>query len=273
MDYAVANDVCNWVLCLCVWKTDVSARACVITWHCRRHVLTRDLIQALSGNVIILIDPFSITFEVDLGGRRRPTPQLDRAVLHDEGVLRLQQKFWEGLRWGRREGIREDLSIAVVAALWKHRRPQLRWRPVSVRVTAMLFAARPKPHTWRVCTWLTTSHIHHKANLIRGHLRCWQFAVWKGPRWHFHLLVLSGIRSLPLPCLREGPCLSSGGRRFWPSADVSCWSRITSWHFQCDNLLSAILPRAALPGRTLPFWPRHTNRFMSAWRSKSQLQH
>lgn len=80
---------------------------------------TSDLIQALSGNVIVLIDPFSITFEVDLGGRRRPTPQLDRPVLYDEGVLWFQQKFREGLRWGRREGIREDLRLAVVAALWK----------------------------------------------------------------------------------------------------------------------------------------------------------
>lgn len=150
MDYAVANDVCNWVRCLCVWKSDISMCACLITWQCRQRVLTRDLIQALSGNVIILIDPFSITFEVDLGGRRRPTPQLDRAVLHDEGVLRFQQKFREGLRWGRREGIREDLSLAVVAALWKHRRPQTRWRLASARVTAALCAARLIPHTWSV---------------------------------------------------------------------------------------------------------------------------
>lgn len=162
MGYAVANDVCNRVRCLCVWKSDISMCACMITRHCRRWILTRDLIQALSGNVIILIDPFSITFEVDLGGRRRPTPQLDRAVLHDEGVLRLQQKFREGLRWGRREGIREDLSLAVVAALWKHRRPQTRWRPVSAGVTAALSAATPIPG---VCSWMKTSHIHHKANL------------------------------------------------------------------------------------------------------------
>lgn len=104
----------------------VSARACVITRHCERRVFTSDLIQALSGNVIVLIDPFAVTFEVDLGGRRRPTPQLDRAVLHDEGVLRFQKKLWEGLCWGRREGIREDFGLAVVAALWKHGKARMR---------------------------------------------------------------------------------------------------------------------------------------------------
>lgn len=31
--------------------------------------ITSDLVQALSGNVIVLIDPFSIAFKVDLGGR------------------------------------------------------------------------------------------------------------------------------------------------------------------------------------------------------------
>lgn len=36
--------------------------------------MTCDLVQALSGHVIILIDPFSVTFEVDLRGWRRPAP-------------------------------------------------------------------------------------------------------------------------------------------------------------------------------------------------------
>lgn len=42
---------------------------CVLTVHlCVCVCITCDLVKALSGDVIILIDPFSVTFEVDLGG-------------------------------------------------------------------------------------------------------------------------------------------------------------------------------------------------------------
>lgn len=48
---------CVRVLPCCVYSTPLSV------------CITSDLVQALSGNVIVLIDPFSVTFEVDLGGR------------------------------------------------------------------------------------------------------------------------------------------------------------------------------------------------------------
>lgn len=37
-------------------------------WVCMYASITCDLVQALSGDVIVLIDPFSVTFEVDLCG-------------------------------------------------------------------------------------------------------------------------------------------------------------------------------------------------------------
>lgn len=43
---------------------------CVYAWVCS--LITCDLVEALSGDMIVLIDPFSITLEVDLGGRRCP---------------------------------------------------------------------------------------------------------------------------------------------------------------------------------------------------------
>lgn len=72
-----------WV-CGCVYSTLASVS---ITGH---------LVQALSGDVVVLIDPFSVALEVDLGGRRRAAPHLHRPVLHDEGVLGFQQEFREG---------------------------------------------------------------------------------------------------------------------------------------------------------------------------------
>lgn len=81
---------CRWIkstiyaLCVCVC---VGVSGCVCN--------TCDLVQALSGDMIVLIDPFPITLEVDLGGGGRPAPQLDRPVLYDESVLWFQQEFWE----------------------------------------------------------------------------------------------------------------------------------------------------------------------------------
>lgn len=83
--------------------------------------ITGHLVQALSGDMVVLIDPFSVALEVDLGGRRRPAPHLHRPVLHDERVLRFQQEFREGFRRRRWEGVRENLGLAVVAAICKHR--------------------------------------------------------------------------------------------------------------------------------------------------------
>lgn len=243
---------------MCLKERHFHACACVITWNCRRWVFTSDLIQALSGNVIVLIDPFAVTFEVNLGGRRRPTPQLDRAVLHDEGVLRFQQKFREGLCWGRWEGIWEDLSLAVVAALWKHSRAQRRWRSRSAGGTAAVSAGADTTHLC-VCVWMTGSHICHKANLLRGRLRCWQFAVWKGRRWHFHFLVLSGVQTLQASC--------SGVLERLPASLLGrAQSDLPHTHPVARTLLLGIFTvtifsqrswhEQFLPGRTLPFWHR-----------------
>lgn len=54
--------MCVWV-CVVVFTVHLCVCVCAST---------RDLVQALSGDVVILIDPFSVTFEVDLGCRRCP---------------------------------------------------------------------------------------------------------------------------------------------------------------------------------------------------------
>lgn len=82
-------------------------------------VCTCDLVQALSGDVIVLVHPLPVAFEVDLGGGRRPAAQLDRPVLYDKSILWLQQEHWERLRWCRWIGVRESLCVNVIAALWK----------------------------------------------------------------------------------------------------------------------------------------------------------
>lgn len=63
-------------------------------------LLTSDLIQALLGDVVVLVDPLPVALEVDLGGRVGAADELHWLVLHNVGVLRLQQKVREGLCWG-----------------------------------------------------------------------------------------------------------------------------------------------------------------------------
>ena len=116
--YEIQGDITTVCLCSCDYSTPLSVCVCVCVCGCVCN--TCDLVQALSGDMIVLIDPFPVTLEVDLGGGGRPAPQLDRPVLYDESVLRFQQEFWERFcrRW--REGVGENLGLAVVAALWKH---------------------------------------------------------------------------------------------------------------------------------------------------------
>lgn len=83
--------------------------------------ITRHLVQALSGDVVVLIDPLAVALEVDLGGRGRPAPHLHWSVLHDERILGLQQEFRERLGGRRREGVWENLRLTVVAAFCKRR--------------------------------------------------------------------------------------------------------------------------------------------------------
>lgn len=76
-------------VCCCAYSTplSLSLSLCVC--------VTCALVQALSGDVIVLIDPFSVTFEVDLGGWRCPAAELDRPVLDNESILGLEQELWE----------------------------------------------------------------------------------------------------------------------------------------------------------------------------------
>lgn len=75
----------------------VCARVCGCVYSMLASVpITGHLVQALSGDVVVLIDPFSVALEVDLGGRRRAAPHLHRPVLHNERVLRFQQELREG---------------------------------------------------------------------------------------------------------------------------------------------------------------------------------
>lgn len=82
---------------LCIIQGDITVSVAVFTVL---HIVhTCELVQALPGDMVVLIDPLAVTFEVDLGGRRRPAAQLDRTVLHDEGIFGFQQELRQGLCW------------------------------------------------------------------------------------------------------------------------------------------------------------------------------
>lgn len=74
---------------------------------------TCDLVQALSGDVVILVDPLAVAFEVDLGGRRRFTGKFDWSVLYDECVLWLTLEFRQRLSWRRGEGVRQNFTVVT----------------------------------------------------------------------------------------------------------------------------------------------------------------
>lgn len=74
-------------------------------------LLTSDLVQALLGDMVVLVDPLPVALEVDLGGGVGAADELHRLVLHDIGVLRLQQKVREGLRRGRGEGVGQHVAV------------------------------------------------------------------------------------------------------------------------------------------------------------------
>lgn len=128
----IQGDITVWVVVFVIHSL-VYTRVC----------FTCDLVQALSGHMIVLVDPFSVTFKVDLCGRWSSTPQLDWTVLYDESVLRFKQEFWEGLcrRWW--EGVGENLGVAVVAALWGHRM-QMRLGRLSFNLTGVKVTAGDK---------------------------------------------------------------------------------------------------------------------------------
>lgn len=80
---------------------------------------TCDLVQALSGDVVVLVDPLAIAFEVDLGGRRCFAGEFHWSVLHNKRVLRLALKLGQRLSWRRGKGVRQNFT--VVSAICTHR--------------------------------------------------------------------------------------------------------------------------------------------------------
>lgn len=60
-------------------------------------LLTGDLVQALLGDMVVLVDPLPVALEVDLRGGVGAAQQLHGLVLHDVGILRLQQEVRERL--------------------------------------------------------------------------------------------------------------------------------------------------------------------------------
>lgn len=80
---------------------------------------TCDLVQALSGDVVVLIDPLAIAFEVNLGGRRCFAGEFHWSVFHNKCVLWLTLKFGQRLSWCRGKGIRQNFT--VVTAIYTNR--------------------------------------------------------------------------------------------------------------------------------------------------------
>lgn len=70
-----------------VCKIQGDITVCVCLQCVSVQVFTCDLVQTLSSDVIVLVHPLSVTFEVDLGGGWRPAAQLDWTVLHYESIL------------------------------------------------------------------------------------------------------------------------------------------------------------------------------------------
>lgn len=70
---------------LCIIQGDITE--CVTGFTVLFCKDTCDLVQAFSGDMIVLIDPLPVTFKVDLGSRRCPAAQLDWPILYNEGIF------------------------------------------------------------------------------------------------------------------------------------------------------------------------------------------
>lgn len=49
-------------------------------------------------DVVLLMDPFTIALEVDLGGRAGFTVQVHRLILHNISFFRLNKEMWQRFR-------------------------------------------------------------------------------------------------------------------------------------------------------------------------------
>lgn len=78
-----------------------------------REQCTCDLVQALSGDVVVLVDPLAIAFEIDLGGGRCFAGEFDWSVLYNKCVLWLTLEFRQRLSWRRGEGVGQNFTVVT----------------------------------------------------------------------------------------------------------------------------------------------------------------
>lgn len=108
---------------------------------CMRVQDTCDLVQALSGDVVVLVDPLAVAFEVDLGGGRCFAGEFHWSVLHDECVLRLALELRQRLSWRRGEGVRQYFT--VVTAIYTHAGKTIQWLRFCANDWKMMRVLRP----------------------------------------------------------------------------------------------------------------------------------
>lgn len=77
--------------------------------------LTGGVVQALMCDMVVLADPLAVTLEVDLRGGEGAAAQFNRLVLHDVGVLWLQEEVGQWLGWRRWVGVGEHLAACIGA--------------------------------------------------------------------------------------------------------------------------------------------------------------
>lgn len=97
---------------------------------------TCDLVQALSGDVVVLVDPLAVAFEIDLGGGRCFAGEFHWSVLHNECVLRLALELRQRLSWCRGKRVRQNFT--VIAAIYTHTQGEHSSGYGSVPVTGRL---------------------------------------------------------------------------------------------------------------------------------------
>lgn len=76
--------------------------------------LTRGFVYPLIYYVVLLMNPFTIALEVDLGGRAGFTIQVHRLILHNISFFRLNKEMWQRLRRIRWKGFWEFVKKIVV---------------------------------------------------------------------------------------------------------------------------------------------------------------
>lgn len=81
--------------------------------------LTRSFIYSLIYYVVLLMNPFTIALEVDLGGRAGFTIQVHRLILHNISFFRLNKEMWQRFRWVRWKGFWEFMKKVII---WENKK-------------------------------------------------------------------------------------------------------------------------------------------------------